>query len=62
VNPFRCKIMHKRTVFEMLTDELREDWFTSSEKEAIDRTVPWDATCFRPKGPRAKARGLVCSS
>ena len=41
VNPFRCKIMHKKAVFEMLTDEQRQDWFTSSEKEAIRRTVPW---------------------
>jgi hypothetical protein len=41
VNPFRCKIMHKKAVFEMLTDEHRQDWFSSSEKEAIRRTVPW---------------------
>jgi len=41
VNPFRCKIMHKKAVFEMLTDEQRQDWFTSSELEAIHRTVPW---------------------
>ena len=41
VNPFRCKIMHKKAVFEMLTDEHRQDWFTSSETEAISRTVPW---------------------
>src|SRR5215471_10053546 len=41
VNPFRCKIMHKKAVFEMLTDEQRKDWFTSSETEAIRRTVPW---------------------
>jgi len=41
VNPFRCKIMHKKAVFEMLTDEQRQDWFTSSEKAAIRRTVPW---------------------
>ena len=41
VNPFRCKIMHKKAVFEMLTDEQCHDWFTSSEKEAIRRTVPW---------------------
>jgi hypothetical protein len=41
VNPFRCKIMHKKAVFEMLTDEQRQDWFTSSEIEAIHRTVPW---------------------
>lgn len=41
VNPFRCKIMHKKAVFEMLTDERRQDWFTASEMEAIHRTVPW---------------------
>jgi uncharacterized circularly permuted ATP-grasp superfamily protein len=41
VNPFRCKIMHKKAVFEMLTDQRRHDWFTSAEKEAIRRTVPW---------------------
>jgi hypothetical protein len=41
VNPFRCKIMHKKAVFEMLTDEQCQGWFTSSEKEAIRCTVPW---------------------
>ena len=41
VNPFRCKIMHKKAVFEMLTDEDRHVWFTPSETEAIRRTVPW---------------------
>lgn len=41
VNPFRCKIMHKKAVFEILTDEERQNWFTSSETEAIRRTVPW---------------------
>jgi uncharacterized circularly permuted ATP-grasp superfamily protein len=41
VNPFRCKIMHKKAVFEMLTDEQRQDWFTKSEREAICRSVPW---------------------
>jgi hypothetical protein len=41
VNPFRCKIMHKKAVFEMLTDETRHDWFTKSEQQAIRRSVPW---------------------
>src|SRR5262249_38069583 len=41
VNPFRCKIMHKKAVFEMLTDEERQTLFTTSENEAITRTVPW---------------------
>ena len=41
VNPFRCKIMHKKAVFEMLTDEERQDWFSTREQEAIRRSVPW---------------------
>jgi len=41
VNPFRCKIMHKKAVFEMLTDEGCHHWFTRSEQEAIRRSVPW---------------------
>jgi hypothetical protein len=41
VNPFRCKIMHKKAVFEILTDEERQSWFTMSEKEAISHSVPW---------------------
>jgi glutathionylspermidine synthase len=41
VNPFRCKIMHKKAVFEMLTDEERQAWFTPNETEAIRRSVPW---------------------
>ena len=41
VNPFRCKIMHKKASFEMLTDEEHEDWFTPRENEAIHRCVPW---------------------
>jgi hypothetical protein len=41
VNPFRCKIMHKKAVFQMLTDEERQSSFTRSEKEAILQTVPW---------------------
>jgi uncharacterized circularly permuted ATP-grasp superfamily protein len=41
VNPFRCKIMHKKAVFEMLTDDQHQNWFTSTEKKAIHRTVPW---------------------
>lgn len=41
VNPFRCKIMHKKAVFEVLTDDEHQDWFTPSEKEAIHHYVPW---------------------
>jgi glutathionylspermidine synthase len=41
VNPFRCKIMHKKAVFELLTDEEHKTWFTPGEKEAIYYSVPW---------------------
>ena len=52
VNPFRCKIMHKKAIFEMLTDEERQDWFSSSEKEAIHRSVPWTRRVFDRKTKR----------
>ena len=41
VNPFRCKIMHKKAGFELLTDEKHQRWFTRAENETIRRTVPW---------------------
>jgi glutathionylspermidine synthase len=41
VNPFRCKIMHKKAVFEMLTDDKHQNWFTQSEKKALHHSVPW---------------------
>jgi hypothetical protein len=41
VNPFRCKIMHKKASFETLTDEAYRSWFTSKERAAIARSIPW---------------------
>jgi hypothetical protein len=41
VNPFRCKIMHKKASFEMLTDDARQNWFSLAEREAIRQSVPW---------------------
>ena len=41
VNPFRCKIMHKKASFELLTDEARQSWFTAQEQKAIRQSVPW---------------------
>ena len=41
VNPFRCKILHKKASFEMLTDARNEKWFSRAEREAIHRSVPW---------------------
>lgn len=41
VNPFRCKIMHKKASFELLTDDARQSWFTAVEQKAIRASVPW---------------------
>jgi len=41
VNPFRCKIMHKKASFELLTDDAYRNWFTSDERQAIRRSIPW---------------------
>ncbi len=41
VNPFRCKILHKKAAFELLTDETRASWFTELERKVIHDCVPW---------------------
>ena len=41
VNSFRCKMLHKKAVFELLTDEGNANWFTPTENDIIKRTVPW---------------------
>ncbi|MDQ3806176.1 MAG: hypothetical protein M3416_20390 [Acidobacteriota bacterium] len=41
VNSFRCKPVHKKAAFELLTDEGRDFGFTPAEREAIGRCVPW---------------------
>ncbi|HEX6625435.1 MAG TPA: hypothetical protein VF064_17100, partial [Pyrinomonadaceae bacterium] len=41
VNSFRCKMLHKKAAFELLTDGSREGWFTPDEREVIRRAVPW---------------------
>jgi hypothetical protein len=34
-------MLHKKAVFELLTDESNAIWFTPQEREVIQRTVPW---------------------
>ncbi|HEY0319330.1 MAG TPA: hypothetical protein VGC66_00005 [Pyrinomonadaceae bacterium] len=41
VNPFRCKLMHKKAAFDLLTDVAYADWFSASEREVIAESVPW---------------------
>jgi hypothetical protein len=49
VNSFRCKLVHKKAVFELLTDEANSGWFTAPEKEVIRRTVPWTRRVIQRK-------------
>ena len=41
VNSFRSKLIHKKALFAVLTDERHEQLFTDEEREAIGRHVPW---------------------
>ncbi|HXY40557.1 MAG TPA: hypothetical protein VEQ10_12860, partial [Vicinamibacteria bacterium] len=41
VNPFRCKPLHKKAIFEVLTDDALQGLFTATEHDAIRRQVPW---------------------
>ena len=44
VNPFRCKILHKKTSLAVLSDEANRHLFTADEARAIDAYVPWTRT------------------
>ncbi|HYJ46213.1 MAG TPA: hypothetical protein VEV81_06330 [Pyrinomonadaceae bacterium] len=41
VNSFRSKLIHKKALFAILTDERYESLFTVAEREAIRAHVPW---------------------
>jgi uncharacterized circularly permuted ATP-grasp superfamily protein len=41
VNPFRCKILHKKASLAVLSDERNAALFSADEREAIDAHVPW---------------------
>jgi len=43
VNPFRCKILHKKASLAVLNDERNSDLFSDAELEAIEAHIPW--TC-----------------
>src|SRR5947209_8333977 len=43
VNPFRCKIMHKKASLAVLSDERNAGIFSAKEREAIEAHIPW--TC-----------------
>jgi len=41
VNPFRCKILHKKASLAVLSDEANRGLFTADERRAIDTYIPW---------------------
>jgi len=41
VNSFRSKLIHKKALFAVLTDQRRADLFSTAEQEAIRAHVPW---------------------
>jgi glutathionylspermidine synthase len=60
INPFRCKIVHKKAAFELLTDEAHDDWFSPSEREVIHSCVPWTRRLIERKtGYHGQAIDLV---
>jgi hypothetical protein len=43
VNPFRCKALHKKVAFALLTGDgpSGDDWMTREEKRVVEKHVPW---------------------
>jgi uncharacterized circularly permuted ATP-grasp superfamily protein len=41
VNPFRCKILHKKLSLAVLSDERNHDMFSATEIECIQQHIPW---------------------
>jgi hypothetical protein len=41
VNPFRCKLLHKKASLAVLSDERNEHLFSGPELEAIEANIPW---------------------
>lgn len=41
VNPFRCKLLHKKASLAVLSDERQTDLLTPDEREAVKNFVPW---------------------
>ena len=41
VNPFRCKMLHKKAAFELLADDACARLFTAAERAAVRECVPW---------------------
>ncbi|HYR98632.1 MAG TPA: hypothetical protein VEO58_06435 [Gemmatimonadales bacterium] len=49
VNPFRCKILHKKASLAVLSDERNAELFSAVERRAIGAHVPWTRTVAEQK-------------
>ena len=54
VNPFRCKILHKKASLAVLSDERNAELFNVEELAAIDAHIPWT---YRVEDRHARYRG-----
>ena len=41
VNPFNCKLLHKKASFALASDERNGYLFSAREQEAIRQHIPW---------------------
>jgi len=41
VNPFRCKVLHKKSSLAVLSDERNQDLFSHRERAAVEMHIPW---------------------
>jgi hypothetical protein len=41
VNPFHCKVLHRKTSFAVISDEANAELFTADEQHAIGKYLPW---------------------
>jgi hypothetical protein len=41
INPFRCKILHKKASFDLLTEDACQQWFSAEQRAMIQACVPW---------------------
>lgn len=45
INSFRAKLLHKKALFAILTDDSYQDMFTTEEQTAITKHIPWTRVC-----------------
>ncbi|MEM8530838.1 MAG: hypothetical protein AAGF95_08345 [Chloroflexota bacterium] len=45
INSFRAKLLHKKALFAVLTDDSYQSMFTTEEQTAITKHIPWTRVC-----------------